>query len=82
MDLSRGSVEQLTPQQMEVLQNAARLGQFGPPVALQHNLMSGGRVQEEDVIKREQQFYQVPPIKLEQGFGLGKSRVLLMILFL
>ena len=76
MDLSRGSVEQLTPQQVEVLQNAMRLGQFGPPAAPQHNLMQGGimKLQEEDVIKREQhQYYpQVPPIKLEPGLGLGK----------
>ena len=75
MDLSRGSVEQLTPQQMEVLQNAMRLGQFGPSVAPQPNLMQGGimNVQEEDVIKREQRQYypHVPPIKLEPGLGLG-----------
>lgn len=75
MDLSQPSLE-LSQQQLEVLQNAARLGQFGQPVALQHNLMQGGmvKVQEEDVIKREQQYYQVPPIKLEPGLGLGTNQ--------
>ena len=35
---------------------------------------------EEDFIKREPQFYQVPSIKLEPGLGLGKAMFLLNLL--
>lgn len=72
MDLSQHSVE--IHRQLELLQNAARAPGFNyvPEDALRE-IQLGQSKMEEDFIKREQPFYQVPTIKLEPGLGLGAN---------